>query len=737
MIFEGNSLSLKRLDNGIAELNFDRQDLPINKLDLATLSELKEAVNTLHSDNSVKGLLVSSAKKEFIVGADITEFMGWFSMPEDEFATKLLDVHKTFAMLEDSPFPTVCAINGVALGGGFELPLSTDYRIMTTESKVGLPEINLGLFPGWGGSFRLPRLIGLDNAFEWIATGRAQQPDEALKKGAVDGVVEPDQLHEAALTTLTRCMQGELDYAARREEKRKPIQLNQIEQLMSFETARGMILGKAGPHYPAPKIMLNTMQKHANVHRDEAMLIEVQGFIKAAKTEVAANLVGLFLNDQELKRQAKKITKKATPVNMAAVLGAGVMGGGIAYQSALKGTPIIMKDINNEAITLGLKEAKKLLAWRVSKGRMTTEALADTLTRINTTLSYGDVANADIVVEAVVENIDIKKSVLAELEEVVGDDTILASNTSTISITELASATKHPERVCGMHFFNPVPRMPLVEVIRGEKTSEETIATTVAYALAIGKKPIIVNDCPGFLVNRVLFPYLNAFEKLVNDGADFMQIDKVMQGFGWPMGPAHLLDVVGLDVACHASAVLAEGFPERMKMDFDSATQAMYKKDRLGQKSGSGYYRYEPDKRGKPQKQADEEAIALVKANSNAIRQADEFTDEEIIERMMFALCLEVVRCLEDNIVDSPEAADMSLIWGIGFPPFRGGALRYIDSIGTQEFVKKAEKYADLGAAYSIPKLLADMASNNIQFFGSSTSTTSPASTTTAKAEEA
>jgi len=718
MIFEGQSLSVKRLDNGGAELNFDRQDLPINKLDHSTLSELKEAVVALSKDASIKGLLITSAKKDFIVGADITEFMGWFKMPEDEFEARLLDVHKTFAILEDLPFPSVSAINGVALGGGFELPLSTDYRIMTSKARVGLPEINLGIFPGWGGSFRLPRLIGLDNAFKWVATGKPQRPPDALKEGAVDAVVEPEKLHEAGIKLLERCMAGEMDYEARREEKRNGIKLNPMEQLMSFETAKGMILGKAGPHYPAPKIMLTVMQKHANLHRDEAMVVEVKGFVKAARTDVAANLVGLFLNDQALKRQASKLTKIASPVKTASVLGAGVMGGGIAYQSALKGTPIVMKDINDEALQLGMKEAKKLLAKRVKRGIMTEEVMMDTLSRINTTLTYGDVANTDIVIEAVVENIDIKKSVLEELEGIVSEDTILASNTSTISITELATATKNPERVCGMHFFNPVPLMPLVEVIRGEKSSDETIATTVAYALAIGKKPIVVNDCPGFMVNRVLFPYLNAFEKLVNDGADFLHIDKVMERFGWPMGPAYLLDVVGLDVACHGSAVMAEGFPDRMKIDFDSATEAMYKAKRLGQKSGSGYYRYEPDRRGKPQKKVDKEAIEMVAKTSSAIRKADEFSDEEIVERMMLSLCLEVVRCLEDKIVDSPESADMSLIWGIGFPPFRGGALRYIDSIGTKEFVAMAEKYADLGEAYAVPKLLADMASNELKFFG-------------------
>ncbi|MFK8067265.1 MAG: fatty acid oxidation complex subunit alpha FadB [Gammaproteobacteria bacterium] len=715
MIFEGRCLTAKPLSNGIVELNFDLSESSVNKLNLEALAELKKAVAalTLKSD-SVSGLMISSNKKDFIVGADITEFYGWFDLPDEDFNSQLLDVHKTFAAIEDLPFPTVSTINGLALGGGFELSLSSDYRVITNNSKIGLPEINLGIFPGWGGSFRLPRLIGSDTAMEWIATGKLQRPQVALKQGAVDAVVEPDQLQDAALTILQRCLDGSLDYKSRRNEKRQPLRLNKLEQLMSFETARGMVLAKAGPHYPAPKIALDVMQTHASLHRDEAMKVEVAGFIKAAKTGVAKNLVGLYLNDQLLKKQAKVILPKAAEIKNAAVVGAGVMGGGIAYQSAFKGTPIVMKDINDDALQLGLNEAKKLLGKRVSQGRMKPEAMADTLTRINSTLTYGDVANTDIVIEAVVENINIKKSVLAELENVVDQKTILASNTSTISITELATATKYPDRVCGMHFFNPVPIMPLVEVIRGEKTSDETIATTVAYALAIGKSPIVVNDCPGFLVNRILFPYLNAFEQLLHDGADYLQIDKAMEGFGWPMGPAYLLDVVGTDIACHGAAVMAKGFPDRLSLNFKTVSELLYKQGRLGQKSGSGYYKYETDRRGKPKKRIDRDAIDLI---NKATPESREFTDDEIIERMMVALCLETVRCMEDNIVDSPTAADMGLIWGIGFPPFRGGALRYIDSIGATEFCTVADKYSDLGAAYHPPELLRKMATTNDLFF--------------------
>jgi 3-hydroxyacyl-CoA dehydrogenase/enoyl-CoA hydratase/3-hydroxybutyryl-CoA epimerase/enoyl-CoA isomerase len=718
MIFEGQCLTAKRLTNDLVELNFDLQDSSINKLNLATISELKQAIEAVSKEaQTIKGMILSSAKKDFIVGADITEFMGWFALPDEAFTERLLDVQKTFADIEDLPFPTVSAMGGAALGGGFELPLSTDYRVVSKQSRVGLPEIKLGIFPGWGGSYRLPRLIGLDNALEWIATGRAQKPDLALKHGAVDAVVETEKLHDAAVAILNQCISGAFDYQARRQEKREPLQLGKLEQLMSFETAKGMILSKAGPHYPAPRIALEVIQKHASLHRDKAMKVEVAGFIKAAKTDVAANLVGLYLNDQALKKESRALTKDTPKIKTAAVLGAGVMGGGIAYQSALKGTPIVMKDINEAAIELGLKEAKKLLGKRVSQGRMKAEEMADALTRINTTLTYGDVANTDIVVEAVVENPVIKKSVLAELEDVVSDTTILASNTSTISISDLATAVKKPERVCGMHFFNPVPVMPLVEVIRGEKSSETTIATTVAYALAMGKKPIVVNDCPGFFVNRVLFPYLNAFEQLLHDGADFLQVDKAMEHFGWPMGPAYLLDVVGLDIASHASAVLAEGFPDRMKLNFKTASGLLHEQGRLGQKSGAGFYKYEPDRRGKPKKIVDEDAIKLIKDIPATSRS---FEDQEIIERMMIPLCLETVRCIEDDIVDSPEAADMGLIWGIGFPPFRGGPLRYIDSIGAEQFCAMANKYSNLGVAYEPPKLLTTMAKESTGFFGPS-----------------
>ena len=402
-------------------------------------------------------------------------------------------------------------------------------------------------------------------------------------------------------------------------------------------------------------------------------------------------------------------------MNLAAVLGAGIMGGGIAYQSAVKGTPILMKDIREEGIQLGLDEASKLLGKRVAKGRMKPEQMAKALNAIRPTMSYGDFKEVDLVVEAVVENPKVKHAVLAEVESQVTEDTIITSNTSTISITYLAEALKRPENFCGMHFFNPVHMMPLVEVIRGEKTSDRAIATTVAYAKAMGKTPIVVNDCPGFLVNRVLFPYFGGFAALVRDGADFQKIDKVMEKFGWPMGPAYLLDVVGMDTAKHANEVMAEGFPERMKADFKSAIDVMFENNRYGQKNDKGFYKYEEDKKGKPKKVVDEETYKLIEPVVNGSK---DFDEEDIIARMMIPLCLETVRCLEDNIVEDPADADMGLIYGIGFPPFRGGALRYIDDMGVDKFVELADKYADLGPLYAPTEKLREMAKTGKKFFG-------------------
>lgn len=714
MSYEGNAIQLSEIEPGLYRMQFDLQGSSVNTFGGAVLLEFAEVLDLLGKHPNLKGVLVSSNKPSFIVGADISEFLPHFVESEEQVAQLSLKPNALFACFEDLNCPTVVAINGDALGGGFEFCLSCDFRVMSEKAKVGLPEVKLGIMPGWGGSVRLPRLIGIDNAVEWICAGSMKRPAAALKDGAVDAVVRHDDLDDAALDLLHKAVSGEIDFRKSRLRKIAPVGLSRIEKTMAFETAMAFVSGKAGPHYPAPVTAIATIQAHCSLERDEAIKIEAAGFAKLAKTDVAESLVGIFLKDQHLKRKAKSIVKAAREVRRTAVLGAGIMGGGVAYQSASSGIPIIMKDINEDALQTGLQEADKLLLKQIARGRLDAKGMAGVLNQIQPSLSYGDFSSVDLVVEAVVENPKVKQSVLAEVEQALGENAVLTSNTSTISIDSLASGLKRPENFCGMHFFNPVHIMPLVEVIRGERSSKEAIATTVAYARAMGKTPIVVRDCPGFLVNRILFPYFGGFTALLRDGVDFKRIDKLMEKFGWPMGPAYLLDVVGIDTGHHAGEVMAAGFPDRMKHDYETAIDAMYKAKRFGQKTGQGFYRYEIDRKGKPKKIFDATAYEIF---AETVTGKVELSDEQIVERMMIPLCLETVRCLEDGIVDTAAEADMGLVYGIGFPPFRGGALNYIDKIGLDQFCQLCASYDSLGAAYQPTSKMLEMASNGETFY--------------------
>lgn len=715
MIFEGQAVKVNQLESGVALVTLDLQGESVNKFNSLTLSELAQAVEQLTHLDHLTGVVFNSAKNVFVVGADITEFTTWFKLSDEELADKLRVVHTLFNRIADLPCPTVAAINGIALGGGFELCLACDYRVMADSAKVGLPETQLGIYPGWGGTIRLPKLIGVDNACEWICGAGQKRADDALKDGAVDAVVATEKVLDSALHLLKQVTEGKLDYLARRQRHSAPMQFSPIEKMMIFESVRGVVGAKAGKHYPAPMQAIKTVEKTITQSLDKAVETEIAGFIKLAKGPVAKSLVTLFLSDQQIKKTAGKYAKGATAVQQAAVLGAGIMGGGVAYQSASKGTPIIMKDIRAEALDLGLSEANKLFEGQVSRGRMTAQKAMKALNAIVPALSYGEFAHVDLVVEAVVENVNVKKSVLAETESHVADDAILTSNTSTISITELATALKRPENFCGMHFFNPVHRMPLVEVIRGAKSSDAAIAKTVAYAQAMGKTPIVVNDCPGFLVNRVLFPYFGGFSAMMKEGADFRVIDNVMEKFGWPMGPAYLLDVVGIDTAHHADAVMAAGFPDRMQHEGVNAIDKLYAEQRFGQKNGKGFYQYEIDRKGKPKKIYQDDIQTIL---ASTVESQTQLTEDDIVARMMIPLCIETARCVEEGIVASAAEADMGLIYGIGFPPYLGGALHYLDQMGLQAFCDLADRYRHLGKLYEPTATMRDMAKNKATYYG-------------------
>ncbi|MFT7388277.1 MAG: 3-hydroxyacyl-CoA dehydrogenase/enoyl-CoA hydratase/3-hydroxybutyryl-CoA epimerase [Candidatus Endobugula sp.] len=717
-MYLGDNLSLQAADGGIAELVFDVSGSSVNIFNAKTVGELASVITVLQQSKSVHGLLIRSAKSAFIAGADIGEFTPAFSAGEKKVAQLLDRSNQNFNAIESLPFPVVVAINGFALGGGCELTLACDYRMASDDLRIGLPETRLGIIPGWGGTVRLPRIAGIETAIEWIASGKEYCAEAALKAGVIDGIATADTLREVGLTALQQAMDGKLDYQARRQQKQSPLCHNATEKIMAFMTSKAMVFAQAGRHYPAPIAAVEVIEQASSLNASEALKVETAAFIAMSQTPEALALIGIFLSDQFITKKAKSLAKQAKqPITKAAVLGAGIMGGGIAYQSALKKIPIVMKDIQPSGIDVGLSEASQLLVKRVDRGRLSSQEMGETLNRIKATLQYDGFDQVNIVVEAVVENPAIKRAVLAEAEQHVRLDTVIASNTSTIRIDHLASALVRPENFCGMHFFNPVHAMPLVEVIRGSQTSDNTVATVVAYAAAMGKKAIVVGDCPGFLVNRVLFPYLAAFLMLVRDGVCFQRIDKVMENWGWPMGPAYLLDVVGIDTAVHGAEVMAEGFPDRMHYDFVTATQVLFEAKRLGQKTNKGFYDYTPDKKNKLVKSSSDEAASLIVPYVAANDDVEAVSDGDIVDRMMLPMLIELARCLEEGIVDSPEEADMALIYGLGFPPFIGGVLKWSDRIGINKALQISEKYNFLGGIYSITEEMKSRASSELTYY--------------------
>lgn len=722
-MFEGHCIRVELRKDGLAELCFDRRDESINKFDTRTVDELKTATGLISAAAGIRGVLVTSAKEAFIVGADIFEFTALFQRPEAEVEAYIARQNTVFTAFEDLNIPSVAAINGLALGGGLEMALVADGRVMSTTAQVGLPEVSLGIFPGFGGTVRLPRLTSAATALEWITSGKPQSAQTALASGAVDAVVEPEALRATVVEHLeTLIASGE--WRARRLRRRGQVPAPPAPVLAGgpirsdtpvFQSAKATA-AKGAIHQPAPLAAVELLERAAGLSRDAALKLEHAAFAKIARTQAAASLVQLFINDQAIRKKSKTYAKTARKVRHAAVLGAGIMGGGIAYTSAVRGVPVIMKDIAQNALDLGMTEARKLLAKQVTSARISSEQADTALASIRPTLDYDGIESADVVIEAVVENIDVKKRVLAEVEKRVGPDTIIASNTSSLSIGEMARGLARPENFVGMHFFNPVPVMPLVEVIRGPATSEAAAAAVAGYASALGKTPIIVKECPGFLVNRILTPYMVGFLRALHDGADYLAIDRVMEGFGWPMGPAYLQDVVGLDTLQHVLRVISDGFAPRMRLDFPHAVDLLVRNGRLGQKSGAGFYRYETDPTGKPKKSLDPRTAPLL--TSLQPHGAHSFADHELLERLMLPLIIEAARCLEEGIVESPAEVDLSLVLGLGFPRYAGGPLQYAQWLGMHHVVARCDAYASLGPIYVPTDGMRAAAATGVGFYG-------------------
>jgi len=709
-MFAADCVRLAPLEGGLVELCFDRQGEAINKLDDKAVAQFGQAVQAIAADPGVRGVLVTSAKDVFIVGADITEFGRKFQCTAQQVAAEVLLSNQVFVAFEDLKVPTVVAINGFALGGGLELALSAARRVMAETAQVGVPEVKLGLFPGFGGTVRLARVAGPQVAVDWIVSGKPAKAADALRAGVVDAVTAPDQLREHALALLWRCVEGEVDWRVAQQRKREPVAAFDAKV---FDDMLAQLAKQADWHQPAAAMAVRMMREAATVDRAGALELEAKAFGAVTQTQAAKSMVQTFLNEQAVKKLARRHAQGGRKVAQAAVLGAGIMGGGIAYTTALRGTPVRMKDIAPAALAQGMGEARRQLAKQVEGRRMAQEKADAILAAITPQLDDEGFDAVDLAVEAVVENLGVKHRVLAALEQRMKPGAVIASNTSSLRIDDIAAPLQRPQDVVGLHFFNPVPVMPLVEVVRGSRSSDAAVATAMAYASGLGKTPIVVKDCPGFLVNRILTPYVIAFCELVEQGADYEQVDRALEAFGWPMGPAYLEDVVGMDTGNHVIDVISAGYPQRMRPPEGNAIRALAAAGRLGQKSGGGFYDYDAAG-GKSKRRASPAARELV---AKAQRANAQFSDEEIVARMMLPMMLEAIRCVEEGVVSQPAELDMAMLLGVGFPQYLGGPLQYADWLGLPRLVKRCEALGALGPMYEAPVRLREMAAGGRSFY--------------------
>jgi 3-hydroxyacyl-CoA dehydrogenase / enoyl-CoA hydratase / 3-hydroxybutyryl-CoA epimerase / enoyl-CoA isomerase len=685
------NLSLEVRPDGIAFLVFDLRGSRANTLGQAVLGEFESMLEHLGGRSDVKGLVLLSGKPGmFIAGADLKELGG--AKPEPEQTRKLvkrgLDVVAGFEAL---PFPTVAAIDGACMGGGLELAMGFDLRIASTNPKteLGLPETKIGLIPGWGGTQRLSRLIGPAIAAEMICAGESAKPDRARALGLAFDAVPVERLAEEADKLLQWAAQSGAWQEARKK-KRQPVGLSEEQLTFTIAVARAQVLEKTKGQYPAPLAALDAIAKGCNLPLEEGLKVETEAFVPLVGSPICRNLIAVFFMGQRLQKDpgVAEASIKPREVQRVGVLGAGIMGAGIAGAHIRRGIPVTILDSDPKALERGVDGIAKNMQSRVEIGRMAAADLVASLERLSTAGTINALADRDVVIEAVIENEAVKVQVYQDLQRILPADAILASNTSTISITRMAKSVARPENFAGMHFFNPVERMQLVEVIRGEKTSDATTATLVALAKRIGKTPIVVRDCPGFLVNRVLFPYMNEALTMLEEGADPRAIDKAATAFGMPMGPITLHDVVGLDTALYAGKVIHAAFPDRATAPRILAELVTAR--RLGQKSGAGFYSYAKGSRG-----VDDPALAPILEKCRTGRR--EFTPQDITDRLFLPMLTEASRVLAEGIVREPADVDMGLILGIGFPPFHGGILRWADEVGMGIILEKLNRYEALG----------------------------------------
>lgn len=706
------ALRLEVTDRKIGLLTIDQPGSRANVLSTAMLVEWEGVIAELEK-KELAGLVLKSGKPGmFIAGADLKE-LGSAKQTAEMARAMIQRGLGVIARIEKLPYPTVAAIEGPCLGGGLELAMGFDYRLASTHPKteVGQPEVKIGLIPGWGGTQRLTRLIGPALSAEMVCGGDNIKAIKAREYGIVFDAVPSEKLLDEALRLLAWSAETK-DWQLQRKKKQLPVGLSEEQLNFTYEVTKGQVWAKTKGQLPAPLAGLEAVVKGCNLPLDDGLKIETDLFLPLAGSPVSLNLIAVFFMNQRLQKDpgVSDANIKPKEVKRVGVIGAGLMGAGIAGAHIRRGIPVMMLDVDAKQVEKGVASVRGVLESRIKIGRMKIEEAGEVLGRLSTSTSLAALGDRDVVIEAVVENEQLKTKLYSELQPVLPEGVILASNTSTISITRMAKAWKKPESFAGMHFFNPVDRMPLVEVIRGEKTSDETVVTLVALAKQIGKTPIVVKDCPGFLVNRILFPYINESLVLLEEGASPREIDKASLAFGMPMGPITLNDVVGNDTALYAGRVVNTAFSDRAVTT--TILDELVKAGRLGQKTGAGFYAYAKGPKGMDDPAFD----AILQKCRKGQRK---IPMEEITERLFLPMLTEASRVLMEGIVREPVDVDMGLILGIGFPAHKGGLLRWADSIGLQKVLLMLKKHEALGRRFEPTEQILKLATAGKGFYTS------------------
>ncbi len=702
------SFTLNRLDNGVAVLTMDVPGETMNTLRAEFGPEICEMLAEIKADAGIRGVVIISGKKDsFVAGADISMLDACATAEDARELSK--QGHEVFIALESLSVPVVAAINGACLGGGLELALACHQRVCTDSNKtmLGLPEVQLGLLPGGGGTQRLPRLVGIAKSLDMMLTGKQLRAKQALKMGLVDDVVPESILLQTAI---------EMALAGARPAK-KP-KLSTVEKLLEgtpvgrniiFEQALKQVNKKTQGNYPAPEKIIDCVRQGVTKGMVKGLEVEAQHFGDLVVSSESEALRSIFFATTEMKKEtgAGDVSPKA--VNKVMVLGGGLMGGGIASVTTTKAKiPVRVKDISETGLSNALAYAYKLLAKGVKRRHMTPAVRDNLMALMTTTTEYKGIKDADMVVEAVFEDLNLKHQMVKDVERECGEHTIFASNTSSLPIKQIAEAAERPENVIGLHYFSPVEKMPLVEVIAHDKTSPQTIATTVAFARKQGKTPIVVKDGAGFYVNRILALYMNEAANLLLEGQSVDHLDKALVKFGFPVGPMTLLDEVGIDVGAKISPILEKELGERFKAP--AAFDKLLADDRKGRKNGKGFYQYGVKSK---KKLVDESVYGVLGLTPGA-----DSEPRALAERCVVQMLNEAVRCLEEGIIASPRDGDIGAIFGIGFPPFLGGPFRYMDSLGAKHLVETLKRYQDqFGDRFAPCDRLVEMAESGSKFY--------------------